>query len=330
LEAVDDVFDDDTALTGDLTSSDNDTSNNSVKSYLQVIHKNSILRKPNLLRFTRTLQEAKTNCITFHKDTNFTNAITKGVSGFMVLQDTCWPRSPEDDDENIEEILNLADPLIYAQSTKAHTDITTSVTILDSGATHNMNGNRHHFESINPLVDRYGRKAFAILGDGTTKCEIAGHGYASYKINGIAVRRHELYVPTLNGHLTSVLQNSKYQGCFFHCEHESATLAFPSATIAANCDDEITMTITPLQPTDIIQFDEEHAPKCTKFENTLEMTMYSANATAWLDEEDVLPLTDKFRIRKIRDDAHYPQRATERSAGYDMYAPQNTLSHKMR
>ena len=328
LDAVDGVFDDDTALTGDVTNSDNDTSNTSVKNYSEIVipsniiaYPNGILKAPNLLRTVRNQRDTKTTRITFHPGTNFTNAITKPLQGFMVPQDTCWPRNFEEEEHNIEEILNLADPLIYARSTQATHLFEKSITVLDSGATHNMNSNRDHFETIQPLVDRYGRKAFAVLGDGTTKCEIQGHGYARYKLNGIAVRRHELYVPSLNGHLTSVLNHSKYQGCYFHCENESATLAFPNTTIAANCEDEITMTITPLLSSDVIQFDEEVAPKCKKFEEKLSLTMYSANATTWMDEKDTLPISQKVQIKKIRDTARFPHRATPGSAGYDVYAP---------
>jgi hypothetical protein len=236
----------------------------------------------------------------------------------MIPQDTHWPQNPEEDEENIEEIVNLADPLIYARSTKLAGDIKMQHTVLDSKATHNMNSNREHFETIHPLVDRYGRTAFAILGDGTTKCEIKGHGYAQYNIDGKPVQRHELYVPNLNGHLTSVLQHSKFQGCYFHCENQSALLAFPTATMSANCDDEITMPISMQKPDDVLIFNEEHAKKCDKYTKNKTLSVYSAKATEWLDEADVSPLTETVKIRKIRDGAMYPTQASEGAAGYDV------------
>jgi dUTP pyrophosphatase len=91
--------------------------------------------------------------------------------------------------------------------------------------------------------------------------------------------------------------------------------------MSATCDDEITMPISMQDPNDVLIFDEEHAKKCEKYTRNKTLSVYSAKATEWLDEADVSPLTETVKIRKIRDSAMYPTRASEGAAGYDVYAP---------
>lgn len=81
---------------------------------------------------------------------------------------------------------------------------------------HNMNP--HHdimFDEIHPLHDKYGISAKVILGDGTTSTRpVLGLGYyAKYILNGIPVRKTELYVPSIGTYLTLVTQHSQYEGC---------------------------------------------------------------------------------------------------------------------
>ena len=74
-----------------------------------------------------------------------------------------------------------------------------------------MKGIQETFKEIFPLMDKKGNKPVALLGDNTTMCIIEGYGYATYKINEYPVRKLQLYVPALKmGHLTSILQHSKY------------------------------------------------------------------------------------------------------------------------
>ena len=57
-------------------------------------------------------------------------------------------------------------------------------------------------------------------------------------MNGIPVRKLELYVPALGskGHLMSISQHMKYEGCYFLAENNQAILAFLNAIIDAHTD----------------------------------------------------------------------------------------------
>ena len=213
--------------------------------------------------------------VTFTTDVDFTNRITNPFAhGWMYPQETIWPHSdsepepeeiyaephphrptsftniypqPEEQREmqNLKQFhmlvspLNQKDPLIFARSTKALQAITneTKRLTLDSGATHNMSGTREHFEEIYPLLTQYGERPQVTLADANT-CNIEGYGYANYNINGIPVRKLELYVPALGskGHLRSISQHMKHEGCYFLAKNNQAILAFPNAVIDAHTD----------------------------------------------------------------------------------------------
>ncbi len=196
--------------------------------------------------------------MSFHTATCFDEPIEKACSTFTPSH-TPWPYSRSDiesidtaeDDteeppeatEHIMRTYNTDEYVVYARSTHlpytfhpsdTNSQAKTLRTITDSGATHNMNPHRHTFDKIHPLHNTYGRTATVVLlGDGTTTRPVLGWGYARYMLNGIPVRKKELYVPSLGTLLTLVTQHCQYQGCYFHAENGQAILAFPENVLQA-------------------------------------------------------------------------------------------------
>ena len=200
-------------------------------------------------------------------------------------------------------------------------------TTADSGATHDMNGVREQFEEIFPLLDKNGNKPQALLGDNHTTCDIEGYGYVRYTINGYPIRKLQLFVPALGkgGHLTSILQHSKYQGCYFHSEANKAYLAFPNKILKATCDSEITLEMKPLPHDAHVEFDEETALLCNVKESTVQT--YSAKLvnpiTSNLITEDAVisKMSNTVKFTHLTDNTFIPTRQTEGSAGYDVKSP---------
>ena len=231
------------------------------------------------------------------------------------------------------ETTTLNQPLphsIYAKTTKLLAQFNQNIhTTADSGAKHDMSGIKSMFEEFFPLTDNEGGKPFALLGDGSTTCAIEGYGYATYRLNRHPFRKLQLYVPALkNSHLTSILQHSKYKGCYFHSKNKKATLAFPPAMINADCKGEITIKIDPIttaaeRSTITYMFDKQYATPASH--DTTKVAFYPATCNQFIEQENTKNLTETVKIQKLGRNAKIPEQATDRSVGYDLHHPISTI-----
>ena len=192
-----------------------------------------------------------------------------------------------------------------------------------------MSGIKSMFKDIFPLTDDKGGKPFALLGDGSTTCAIEGYGYATYWLNGHPIWKLQLYVPALKiSHLTSILQHSKYKGCYFHSENKKAALAFPPTIINADCKGDITIKIDPITTASecskiTYMFDEQYATPAS--DDTTKVAFYPAPYNQFIEPEDAKNLSEKVKIQKLDTNAKIPERATNGSVGYNLHAPISTI-----
>ncbi len=185
----------------------------------------------------------------------------------------------------------------------------------------------------------YGRNATVILGDGTTTRPVQGWGYARYRLNGIPIRRKELYIPDLGTHLTSITQHYKYQDCYFHAENRTALLAFPSVVLQVDCDHELSLPISHSLSSDTLIFNEETAPpsadESSPHTTSIQLTSQpmckyiSENAQATNTNTDTSPPLHQAMhepqhevlIKPLTDNIRIPSKGTPGSAGFDVYNP---------
>ena len=221
-------------------------------------------------------------------------------------------------------------PTIYAKSTMIPSSPPSSITLTTtavSGATHDMSGIKLMFEEIFPRTNENGKKPFALLGDGTTTCTIEGYSY--HRLNGLPIQNLQLFVPALkNSHLTSILQHSKYKGCYFHSKNKKTTLAFPSAIINANCKGEITIKIDPITTTcdhanTIYMFDEQYTTSAS--DKITKVSFYPAVYNKFIKPDDAKQVSETVKIKKLDKNAKIPKHATDGSLGYDLHSPISTI-----
>ena len=298
--------------------------------------------------------------VSFHPDTIFHHSLTSIASTFAQTN-TLWPyarsdiesidshdtdQQPEDDTPDNQDDMPptpqedyRTDEYIYAKSThlpslfenKAtpashQSPNATLYTITDSGATHNMNPHREMFDIIHPLHDKYGRSAKVILGDGTTTRPVLGWGYAKYKLNGIPIRKKELYVPSIGTHLTSVQQHCKYQGCYFHAENGKALLAFPDNVLRIDCKDELTLPMHTIPQSAPVIFDQETASIFNdEHDTTITNKLADQVMCNHVTESKLSSLpTETVLFRPLTDNTLIPSKGTSGSAGYDVFCPTPT------
>ena len=137
---------------------DNIESNTFVKAYTAPT---SILKHTSSLQTQRDLilfkQNRSPNKVTFHLDTSFRQAYTSR------------PTKPFFNSLPFGQ----SSPIWYAKATALHLrNVNKSITTAGSGAKHDMNGVKEQFEEIFPLLDEYGNKPQALLGDNKTTCDI--------------------------------------------------------------------------------------------------------------------------------------------------------------
>jgi deoxyuridine 5'-triphosphate nucleotidohydrolase len=186
--------------------------------------------------------------------------------------------------------------------------------IADSGATHDMTSNDQLFESIIPLK----RRKYVTLGDDKTTLIIKGYGFMNYLLNGKRIRRIGYYVPNLGTTLLSIRQHMKYQGCFFHAENETVTLAFPSEIIHTQTDPEFTMSIQPAKHlSNPFIFNESEAIFSSNGDRRKYKVLNTAKAK-YISKSDHISNASTVRVKKLISHARLPKRATEGSIGFDI------------
>ena len=97
--------------------------------------------------------------------------------------------------------------------------------IPDSGATNHFSGEESHFEYLLPLPSTENNQLF--LGDDSTAYKILGVGPLNILMNGKRARILAYYVPAIKTTLLSITKHIEYDGCYFHAENNTYTLAFP-------------------------------------------------------------------------------------------------------
>ncbi len=357
LETPDNIEDKATAASGHSIDEVSFAAAGTVNASISVISNNTNVNHyiqsssvPPLQSCLRQCSQQSDKHVSFHDSTSFQQPITSSTS-FMPYN-TVWPfmrsdidtiDSNADTNNHIEDEHEVSDSpdytddeFIYARSTQLPSSLTPSSTrpslqndgsfwtVTDSGATHNMNSHRHMFDTIYPLHDKFGRSAQVILGDGVTKQPVKGWwGYAKYSLNGIPVRKKELFVPNIGTHLTSVTQHCQYQGCYFHAENGKALLAFPDNVLQVDCTDELTLQLNTIDSSRPVIFDQETAPLYYDSPDTT-TTVHLANQAMCnlvTDPRTADLPTDKVLFQPLTDNTIIPTKGTPGSAGYDVFCP---------
>jgi deoxyuridine 5'-triphosphate nucleotidohydrolase len=204
----------------------------------------------------------------------------------------------------------------HAEYIQPHTTttITNDQAIADSGATHDMSSNSQLFESIIPLK----RKRYVTLGDDKTTLIIKGYGFMNYLLNGKRVRRIGYFVPQLGTTLLSIRQHMLYQGCFFHAENDTVTLAFPSVLIHTKTHPEFTMSIQPAKHLSLpFAFNEATAIFNSNSDRRKYKIINKAKAK-FISQQDYPKYSSTVRVKKLIAHAQLPKRATAGSIGFDI------------
>ena len=216
--------------------------------------------------------------------------------------------------------------LAKARITASDLDTTTHQDdVADSGATHNMRPEADDFEYINKITNKNGQPYVVELGDGSC-INIEGEGPVRRCIPGKVIRYWAYWVPGLSSPLYSIKQHMRKQGCYFHCQNNTAILAFPSFTITLDIEPEIIIQSSPVHNLDAtIDFDEILAKDCT-IEKTATTSMVKE---CWVTDEIDSSIKHKFtqiaQFQTSHPDASIPTRATEKSIGYDLSSIHNII-----
>ena len=165
------------------------------------------------------------------------------------------PAPASDNPTNIE-VIEYSNPSTHTLATNllakcAHTNhpfSTKSIRrmILDSGATMHMTGDASLFSSFIPFPA--GHTYNVVLGDGTTHLPVSGIGTISLSLSpSTHIRLHDtILVPGLHDTLYSIKRHILSSGCTFHGENSIIDLSFPTFSIKALTDPEISVEYAPL------------------------------------------------------------------------------------
>ena len=308
IESDDDNNIDNTDERGEVDNKESNTVDNSYTTITCILKNTSSLQtQKDLIPLIQNRSPPK---ITFYPDTLFRQAYTsKPTQPFF----NSLP-------------FGQSSPIWYSKATTLNVLSTQkSITTADSRATHDMNGVREQFEEIFPLLDEHGNKPQVLLGDNHTTCDKEGYSYVRYAINGYPIRKVQLYIPALGqqGHLTSIIQHSKYCGCYFHVEKNLATLAFSNKLITVPCTGIITMTIEPLSPTAYVEMAERYTT------TTATVPFYSAKLAKSIDNSLIYESTvidnmaEIVKFQKLDPAASIPSRQSDGAVGYDVTTQTN-------
>jgi deoxyuridine 5'-triphosphate nucleotidohydrolase len=196
--------------------------------------------------------------------------------------------------------------------------------VADSGATHFMSGISSLFESISFYNPTDSNIPKVMLGDESTFHPVKGYGFVNYTLNGNRIRHQALYIPALGKtSLLSVKQHVQWRGNYFHAEANSATIAFPTATIDFDVNDEIESIIQPSSHSNqAYTFDEETAVPCNpKSTSRVSFNLVSRQVKSILQKSpECTKFSDTVTVMKISPTAILPKRASKQAAGYDVTA----------
>jgi dUTP pyrophosphatase len=177
-----------------------------------------------------------------------------------------------------------------------------------------MSSNNQLFESIIPLK----RRRYVTLGDDKTTLIIKGYGFMNYLLNGKRIRRIGYYVPQLGTTLLSIRQHMMYQGCFFHAENDTVTLAYPSVIIHTKTSPEFTMNIQPAKHLSLpFAFNEATAIFSSNSDRQKYKIINKAKAKC-ISKRDHLSHSATVQVKKLISHAQLPKRAAEGSSGFDV------------
>ena len=190
--------------------------------------------------------------------------------------------------------------------------------VIDSGCNAHMSNTREAFDYLTPVDGNTGHPLIVQQGDGSY-LNIEGYGQVTEKINDKVIRTMAYFVPDLGCSLFSVCQHARYQGCYFHAENNTCTLAFPNFILQPQMDPEIMVKITKCSSTDTLHFDEGSAPLSP--DESITSTAKVANKRYLLDEftpqqKEPFIKTVKFQLRT--ETARLPQQGTPNSIGFDI------------
>ena len=207
----------------------------------------------------------------------------------------------------------------------------TSKAVSDSGSTDTLSGDASLFEHISHFVNDINNPAPTVtLGDDVTTHPIQGYGWMNYMVDGRRIRQKGYYVPNLgNITLISIINHMKYKGNFFHCENNTATLAYPTFIVDLQIAPELQMEISPASHlTTHFDYDEQTAILSninTTNKDQCKLRMVSTEVAQYISNPSAQQkFSHEVKIMKLVESAHIPQKGTPNSIGYDVRAITNT------
>ena len=200
----------------------------------------------------------------------------------------------------------------------------TTTAIADSGATHNMSGDKSLFESIT----YYETPPQVMLGDETTFHPIEGYGWINFLTGDKRIRLRALFIPGLGKTtLLSIKQHMKWKGNFFHAEANQAILAFPTFVINLTTKHEIELQLSPASKLhNNIDFDEYKAIAIKTKGQLKSLKLISSEINRYIPHGKAqLPFTKQVQIMKLTPTASLPERGTKGSIGYDVKTQERVI-----
>ena len=197
--------------------------------------------------------------------------------------------------------------------------------ILDSGAFPHMCTNRNLFTKIFPW-DPNTPNQHVTLADGTSNAKIKGIGTITFQLDKQVVTLHNvLYVPSLSHSLFSIKQHCLQQGNYFHTEEGLATLAFSTFIHTVPIKEEIYMDAELIKQN--IFTNRVSVPTNTELQPLLSTTEGSNEEPKKISITSQKPSKTSLltvSYSKLSPDARPPAKGTPYSAGFDLFANEET------